>query len=950
MTITEKYRECFKEYPVGTKFTRKQIIDLMQQKFDIKPASIIPSDYSYNMTNKGKNGSAELNNFFLNIGNGKYEYVGEYYGGMAIEDIVAAYKADFERIDKEERYKWEAIGWYKSHWDIETADFAGMFSVAFSKASNLLAANMYYPYKVACEFAENEPETVRALFKELYDERVPLGKRYDDFRDGFKKYLKVLQEREPVHMMHLNHYQDLHAVSVYLTFEFPGTYYLYKAKVYNSFKNLTGYVEDRGKVRSVVWKIENCNRMCSEVWKTVKKDQELLAMSKKRLTADCFRDEEGYLLAMDVVFLGSQLKNEIDKPQNVEEEYWPSSDEYNTGMTKEVWLAILKDSSITSKENLVMFKRMIELGGESTCAHLADVYGRTHNYYNLLASRFCERVKIKEALPDCLNQRGENKLWPVAFIGKPIVEDGNNRFLWKIRDELEEALEELDLDNIYTEEEDLSDTDVAKNTILYGPPGTGKTYSTVIYAVAIIEKKTLASVRKEPYEDILERFNTYKKDGFIESTTFHQSYGYEEFIEGIRPVMESETEENEEIRYDVCAGIFKKFCECANLPVINKEADIGLNNSPTIWKVSLDGTYDNPTRTECLENGHIRIGWDEYGPKIDASTDFSKSGGRNVLNAFIYKMKIGDVVLSCYSNTTIDAVGIVTGEYEWCDGYENLKRLRNVKWIVKGIHEDILAANGGRTLTLSSVYRLTVSLADVMAIIEKYRDGSSVVKPNHKNYVFIIDEINRGNISKIFGELITLIETSKRVGQLEETTVILPYSQRPFGVPDNVYLIGTMNTADRSIAAIDTALRRRFHFREMQPDAEVLENIFVEDLSIRDMFVRMNKRISVLYDREHTIGHAYFLPLKKEPTIETLADIFANNIIPLLQEYFYEDYEKIRLVLGDNNKKNPEEQFIIAVAIDYRELFGNTNLEQEEANTYQINYSAFDNIAAYRSI
>ena len=219
-----------------------------------------------------------------------------------------------------------------------------------------------------------------------------------------------------------------------------------------------------------------------------------------------------------------------------------------------------------------------------------------------------------------------------------------------------------------------------------------------------------------------------------------------------------------------------------------------------------------------------------------------------------------------------------------------------------------------------------------------------------RNKVFVIDEINRGNISKIFGELITLIESSKRVGQPEGMRAKLPYSQQLFGVPDNVYIIGTMNTADRSIATIDTALRRRFRFKEMMPDADVLKGISVEDISVSEMLARMNKRISVLYDREHTIGHAYFIPLRDNPTIEQLAEIFENAIVPLLQEYFYEDYEKIRLVLGDNNKDNKEEQFIVVVENDYNELFGSADIGFDDSVTYEINRAAFDNIEAYRSI
>ena len=159
-----------------------------------------------------------------------------------------------------------------------------------------------------------------------------------------------------------------------------------------------------------------------------------------------------------------------------------------------------------------------------------------------------------------------------------------------------------------------------------------------------------------------------------------------------------------------------------------------------------------------------------------------------------------------------------------------------------------------------------------------------------------------------------------------------------------------MNTADRSIATIDTALRRRFRFKEMMPDANVLKDIFVEDISISDMLTRMNKRISVLYDREHTIGHAYFVPLRDNPTVEQLGEIFENAIVPLLQEYFYEDYEKIRLVLGDNQKDNKDEQFITAVENDYKELFGNADIGFDDSITYEINRTAFGNIKAYRLI
>ncbi len=639
--------------------------------------------------------------------------------------------------------------------------------------------------------------------------------------------------------------------------------------------------------------------------------------------------------------------------------YWPTLAEYDPRLSKEDWKKYLLEVEIPNHPSpMKMLKGIMELGGEASCKQLANKYGGHPSVYVGYTTSLGRRIKKYFNLPPCMDGEQE-RFFPFPFYGKPIDDEDGHSYIYKIRPKLLEALKELDLSQFnpyYEEGEDemleATKTDIAMNTILYGPPGTGKTYNTVVYAVAIIENKPVAAIKAESYSAVLERYISYKADGLIEFTTFHQSYGYEEFIEGIKPVMDNTDEDHSDIQYSIEDGLFKAFCNKSAMPAAKKSnLDLGLNKTPTIWKVSLWSTGDNPTRTECLNNGHIRIGWDDYGPDITDDTDFTENGGKNVLNSFIYKMKVGDIVFSCYSSTTIDAIGVVTGDYEWCgDQFDDgLNRMRKVNWIVKGINEDIVEINGGSTMTLSTVYKLKVSLADALALIQKHLPAT-VQMDEKKNHVFIIDEINRGNISKIFGELITLIESSKRIGQPEGMRAKLPYSQQLFGVPDNVYIIGTMNTADRSIATIDTALRRRFRFKEMMPDADVLKGISVEDISVSEMLARMNKRISVLYDREHTIGHAYFIPLRDNPTIEQLAEIFENAIVPLLQEYFYEDYEKIRLVLGDNNKDNKEEQFIVVVENDYNELFGSADIGFDDSVTYEINRAAFDNIEAYRSI
>lgn len=396
-------------------------------------------------------------------------------------------------------------------------------------------------------------------------------------------------------------------------------------------------------------------------------------------------------------------------------------------------------------------------------------------------------------------------------------------------------------------------------------------------------------------------------------------------------------------------AIFKKFCATAQPPVVDPNQNpYSFSENPTIWKVSLASTGDNPVRDYCMEHGCIRIGWDEYGESITDDMDYHV-GGKTVLNAFLSRMQPGDIILSCYTAHSIDAIGVVTGEPEWHPEFEHYKRLRTVKWLVQRKNIGIAEFRLEKSLTLSTVYRLNTTVATVIEVLNKNGfSGSAPTKGTKGPYVFIIDEINRGNILKIFGELITLIEPSKRLGQSEELQAKLPYSHEAFGIPDHVYLLGTMNTADRSIALLDTALRRRFSFVEMMPDSGVLDGIEVEGISVSGLLTTLNRRIEVLFDREHTLGHAFFTPLRQSPSIETLGEIFRDKVIPLLQEYFYDDYEKICLVLGD--RKRPEQQqFFEVETADLQNLFG-VEPEFEINPTYRINPAAFFDAEVYRNL
>ena len=435
-----------------------------------------------------------------------------------------------------------------------------------------------------------------------------------------------------------------------------------------------------------------------------------------------------------------------------------------------------------------------------------------------------------------------------------------------------------------------------KNIVLYGAPGTGKTYDVPELAVRLCDPAFMAA---EPSrEEIVSRYNQLKTEKRIAFTTFHQSLDYEDWIEGLRPVVN----ENNQVTYEIESGIFKKLCEEAERPVV-KDKQVGISDNAVIWKVSLQGTGDNDVRRECMENNHIRIGWDDYGPVISDETDWSvyNGEGKQILDAYINKMKIGDIVMSCYSSQTIDAIGVVVGDYEFEDKFPNYKRVRRVNWLVKNINENIVEMNDGKTMVESSVYRLnSITLNDVKSILEKY-DTSSKMEENDKAYVMVIDELNRGNVSKVFGELITLLEADKRKGRINAESVVLPYSKKAFHIPNNVYLIATMNTADRSLGSLDYAIRRRFAFIAEKPfgldvkgfDEDLFEKVsslFVKNFddykeSGWDPTMKLEPAdtLSDEYKPEDVwIGHSYFLMQDEE---DNTSNRLLYEIIPLLEEY-----------------------------------------------------------------
>lgn len=638
-------------------------------------------------------------------------------------------------------------------------------------------------------------------------------------------------------------------------------------------------------------------------------------------------------------------ENAIGKMVENNDDWYPSLEEYNPNISVEQWREFWNDEEIFSEGLKILFKRLMLMGGTATYSQIAERFcGNKEAWHTFPVISKLGRNLSSRDICNLYNDDNSNG-WAVPCFGrrkrKNIDCDVSGVFLFKLRDELVEALQQEGLqfggaDKIEKGSEVKIMPKHKKNLILYGPPGTGKTYNTVNHAVAIIENKTVEAVRAENRKEVLARFNQYKQDGLIEFCTFHQSFGYEEFIEGIKP----KTDDSGNVVYDVVSGCFREFCEKQLT-----DKSIGLKENPTVWKIVLSKTSKNDIKTECLEKNHIRIG---YGDE-KTYEELINENDNGVIKDFVENMSVGDiVVVHCYPNS-YEAIGIITSDFRKDDNYKEFKQVRDVRWILNDGNIRPVDAICTRFDTRATVARVgTANLNSILKIVEEFgdfpKDGNNDAE---RNRVFIIDEINRGNISKIFGELITLIEDCKRIGADEEMRARLPYSGKEFGVPNNVYLLGTMNTADRSIALIDTALRRRFKFVEMQPDVELLNGIEVEGVRIRELLEMINKRIEVLYDREHTIGHSFFMGLNNASTIADLAEVFECNVIPLLKEYFYNDFERIAAVLGDNGKSPLnffDEQDNVAACLK------NSNIEVDVPASYKFQKDALTKPEAYKKI
>ncbi len=499
------------------------------------------------------------------------------------------------------------------------------------------------------------------------------------------------------------------------------------------------------------------------------------------------------------------------------------------------------------------------------------------------------------------------------------------------------------------------------NQILFGPPGTGKTYSTIDRVVELLAPELY---RADDHQLNKVAYQQLKEEGRVAFTTFHQSMSYEDFVEGIKP----RTGENNEVYYEIEEGIFKEMVSRAKSTtkllsqtgVAKPYIESSILEKANFYKISLgDSTKpeDEVIYDYCIENNCIAIG---YGNDIDFTEatnqeeiekHFTENGitlkERNDYGVIAIKclkiwMKAGDIVFVSNGNRKCKAIGLIDGDYFYnLETSINYTQFRKVKWLYTDLDLDVksIYKSWFSQQTIYGMYKNKVKL-------DFFSEQKN--KTNNNKFALIIDEINRGNVSEIFGELITLLEADKREGAKEELSVVLPYSKTEFSVPSNLFIIGTMNTADRSVEALDTALRRRFSFVEVAPDPNLLADIEVEAIDFPKLLRTINQRIEKLLNKDYMIGHAYFMALKDaEHPKAVLKRIFADKIVPLLQEYFYGSFGKIQLVLGRIFVKKEEQQEVQFAEADF---IGVDYQDRAIYHIADINATDFDIVKAVKSI
>jgi len=783
-----------------------------------------------------------------------------------LSDVLAKYKANFSQKGwPDESFKWAAVKYFQDNWDVNATDFAEMFDRALNAPKvylGLLASANNFPVGMLSSFAKAAPEEVRGMFIELFD----------DSKDVVDRILSFKKKSDHLLEQHGNgakqHYQYENAISTYLWLRFPDKYYIYK---YSEVKSVAEVLHADITIKKGAYaaNLRNFFKLYDELCVQLGKDAELKALLASKITDSFYPDPELRTLAIDIGFYISRYYVEL-KNAVANEEWFPM--DYSPALSVEDWAQLIADESVFNTSSLEIMKRMKDYGGQATCKQLSVKYGGSINFYNSGSVSLAKRVAEKTGCPVMPREEENSRWWPVLYLGKNAAKDEDGAFVWKLRPELAEALDKANLSAIDLFVQAAPGEEVRNYWFLNANP---KIWSFSSLAVGSVQSYTLYNENGNKRR-IFQNFLDAKAGDMIigyESTPVKQ-------IVAIGRV--SAEQDGEKIFFEKIEGLaspidFATLKECSELA----KMEYFSMQQGSLFRLT-KGEYDfiidlireeNPIavtekvvkydKTEFLNEVYMTESkYDTLVAVLKNKKNIILQGAPGVGKTFAAKRLAYSIM-----------------------GEKDESRIEFVQFHQNYSYEDFMMgykpANDGFELKYGIFYRFCQKAAN---------------QPE-KDFFFVIDEINRGNMSKIFGELLMLIERDYR-----GTKATLAYNGMSFSVPKNLYIIGMMNTADRSLAMIDYALRRRFSFFDIEPGFDSEGFTKYQQSLDNDTFAllvskvqELNKEIALdkSLGKGFCIGHSYFCG-QTQCTDEWLQAIVDYDILPMLSEYWFDDINKLQ--------------------------------------------------------
>ena len=781
-----------------------------------------------------------------------------------LAEVLVQYKQNFvSKLWGEEKYKWEAVKWFQDNWDVNAPDFAEMLNRSLDKTYNLLASANNFPKGMIVGFAKSAPEEVRTMFLSLYDESKDVYERIN----AFKMQSTVLLEKYGNGAA--QHYQYENAISTYLWLRFPDKYYIYK---FGEVKTVASELESdyRFKKGAYADNIRNFLKLYDEISAALKEDTELVNLFQSQLRDTCYPDPELKTLTIDVGFYISRQYAQRDTAAAVSTDWYGA--DYDPGLSVEDWMKLLKDESVFTTGALEIMKRMKDYGGMASCTQLAVKYGETKNFYNsgsvALARRVCETTSITPNSRD----DGSTQWWTILYTGRDAGKDEDGSFVWKLRDELSTALDKVDLSGI---ELYVAAAPGEQDHGYWWLNANPKIWSFSDIAVGEVQAYTL-------YNENGNKRRIFQN--FLDAKAGDMIIGYES-----NPVKQivaigrvSAEQDGEKLFFEKVEGLTSPIDYAT------------LRGCPELERMEY---FQNP------QGSLFKLTRGEFDFIFDLIREENPAAQEASIDAYTKSDFLDEVYMTekRYENLVVVLRNKKNIILQGAPGVGKTFAARRLAWSMMGEKDD------SRIEFVQ--FHQNYSYEDFMMGYKPVEDGFELkygifyrfcqraANQPDKEFFFIIDEINRGNMSKIFGELLMLIEKDYR-----GTKATLAYNGLSFSVPKNLYIIGMMNTADRSLAMIDYALRRRFSFFEVEPgfDSEGfihyqngLNNETLNELinKVKDL----NREISLdkSLGKGFCIGHSYFCG-RDVCTEEWLHSIVDYDILPMLSEYWFDDANKLQ--------------------------------------------------------